>query len=197
MPFDCTQLATVHEGSPMNPLTGLGWGAEDPKIMAPAGAVNPVTGETGPAINAQCSLSAVGNVLTFGGVPPWEIGDISFTGMSALKSRSMYPTLADIKKIGEEIGGMNKVVLGIYFRAPYVMDVASGLRNAGAIVATFGVNDKALLEVLSGRFKPQGKLPFALPSSNDAVSRNKPDAPGFLETTGGELFPYGHGLTYP
>ena len=197
MPFDCTQFATVHAGSPMNPLTGLGWGAEDPKIMAPVGATNPVTGEKGPAINAQCTLASLGNALVFGGVPPWEIGDISFSGMAALESRTMYPTLADIKQIGEEIGGMNKVVLSIYFRAPYVMDVASGLRNAGAIVATFGVNDKALLEVLSGRFKPQGKLPFALPSSTEAVARNKSDAPGYRETTGGELFPYSHGLTYP
>ncbi|WP_182915710.1 hypothetical protein [Massilia cavernae] len=39
--------------------------------------------------------------------------------------------------------------------------------DAGAILATFGVKQHALLEVLSGRFKPTGKLPFASPSLVD------------------------------
>lgn len=196
--FDCTDTTM-----PINPLTGLYWGAEDPFIVAPAGATNPTTGETGPAINKMCSLRWLqptnptykGN-LAFGGALPWEIGDISFTGMSKATSRTMYPTLDDIKAIMTEIGDPKKVVLSVYFRAPYVMDDASGLKDAGAILATFGVTDTSMLEVLSGKFKPQGKMPFALPSSLDAVTNNKSDAPGFKETTNGELFSYGHGLTY-
>jgi len=38
------------------------------------------------------------------------------------------------------------------------MDDASGLKNAGAILATFGVTDVAMMDVLSGKFKPQGKV---------------------------------------
>lgn len=193
MPFNCDTYAT---SGPINPLTGNYWGAEDPKYLAPVGATNPDTGETGPAINTNCSLTLVGNVTAFGGALPWEIGDISFTGMSTATSRTMYPTLADIKNIMTEIGDSKKVVLSIYFRAPYVMDDASGLKNAGAILATFGVTDTAMLDVLSGKFKPQGKMPFALPSSLDAVTNNKSDAPGFKETTDGELFSFGYGLTY-
>jgi beta-glucosidase len=64
--------------------------------------------------------------------------------------------------------------------------------------------DIALLEVISGKFKPQGKMPFALPKTLDAVIYNQSDVPGFKETTkpdgsplvGGELFPFGFGLTY-
>ena len=193
MPFNCDTYAT---SGPINPLTGNYWGAEDPKYLAPVGATNPDTGETGPAINATCSLTLVGNVTAFGGALPWEIGDISFTGMSSATSRTMYPTLADIKNIMTEIGDSKKVVLSIYFRAPYVMDDASGLKNAGAILSTFGVTDTSMLEVLSGKFSPQGKMPFALPSTLDAVTNNKSDAPGFKETTNGELFSFGHGLTY-
>lgn len=193
MPFNCDTYAT---SGPINPLTGSYWGAEDPKYLAPVGASNPDTGETGPAINATCSLTLVGNVTAFGGALPWEIGDISFTGMSSATSRTMYPSLADIKNIMTEIGDSKKVVLSIYFRAPYVMDDASGLKNAGAILSTFGVTDTSMLEVLSGKFSPQGKMPFALPSTLDAVTNNKSDAPGFKETTDGELFSFGHGLSY-
>ena len=81
-----------------------------------------------PAVNATCTD---GPSLMFGGALPWEIGDISFTGMATAKSRSMYPTLADIKAIMAEIGDAKKVVLSVYFRAPYVMDDASSLKDAG------------------------------------------------------------------
>lgn len=191
--FDCNKYAT---SGPINPLTATYWGAEDPHIMAPVGAINPVTGETGPAINASCSLTLVGNTLGFGGALPWEIGDISFTGMSTATSRTMYPTLADIKAIMSEIGDAKKVVLSIYFRAPYVMDDASGFKNAGAIVGTFGVSDKAMMEVLSGNFKPQGKMPFALPKTLQAVYDQKSDRPGFDETSDGALYKFGYGLSY-
>lgn len=163
----------------LNPLTGKTWGAEDPCRMFPA-------------INAGCSDTG----LLFGGALPWEIGDISFTGMAAAKSRTMYPTLADIKAIMAEIGDPKKVVLSVYFRAPYVLDDASGLKDAGAITATFGVTDLAMLDVLSGKFKPQGKLPFALPKTLKAVQEQKSDLPGFDETTDGALYKFGYGLTY-
>jgi beta-glucosidase len=92
-----------------------------------------------------------------------------------------------------EVGAKN-TVLAIYFRQPYVLDDASGLKNAGAIVGTFGVSDVALLEVLSGKFKPQGKLPFALANKLEAVVNNQPDVPGYPAAD--TLFPYAFGLTY-
>jgi beta-glucosidase len=168
----------------LNPLTGKTWGAEDPCRMFPA-------------VNAGCADGdAFGPALVFGGALPWEIGDISYSGMAAAASRTMYPTLADIKAIMNEIGDPKKVVLSVYFRAPYVMDDASRMKEAGAILATFGVTDAAMMEVLSGKFKPQGKLPFALPKTLKAVQEQKSDRPGFDETTDGALYKFGHGLTY-
>lgn len=108
-----------------------------------------------PLVNASCSDTG----LIFGGALPWEANDLTFTGMAKARSRVMTPSLADIQAIKKEVGDPKKVVLNIYFRAPYVLDDASGLKNAGAIVAGFGVSDTALLEVLSGKFTPQGKLP--------------------------------------
>ncbi|HSN80730.1 MAG TPA: glycoside hydrolase family 3 N-terminal domain-containing protein [Rhodoferax sp.] len=188
-PYNSEDASTGNNPLLLNPLTGATWGAEDPCRMFPA-------------TNAVCSDGEYfGNGVTgpgtiFGGALPWEIGDISFTGMATATSRSMYPTLADIKAIMTEIGDPKKVILSVYFRAPYVMDDSSGLKNAGAILATFGVTDVAMMDVLSGKFKPQGKLPFALPKTLKAVQEQKTDLPGFEETADGALYKFGHGLTY-
>jgi beta-glucosidase len=171
----------------LSPITGKVWGSEDGCVMFPA-------------INATCT----DNGNNFGGAVPWEYDILSITGMAASKSKVMTPTLAELKAITSEIGDPKKVVLAVYFRNPYVLDDASGMKSAGALLATFGVNDAALMDVLTGKFKPQGKLPFALPKTQEAVTYNQSDVPGYPETkrpdgttfVGGELYPFGFGLTY-
>ena len=155
-------------GGLINPATGKGWGAED-------------TGN-------------IDNGLMFGGALPWEANLLSFTTMAAAKSWQMSPSLADIQAVMREIGNPKKVILCVYFRQPYVLDEASGVRNAGAILANFGVSDSALMDVVTGQFKPQGKLPYALASNLAAIVANDPDAPGYPEKD--TLFPFGFGLSY-
>ena len=65
-------------------------------------------------------------------------------------------------------------------------------KSAG-LLAEFGASDAAVLDVLFGRFKPTGKLPFELPSSMEAVRDQKEDLP---YDSVNPLFPFGHGLTY-
>ena len=169
----------------LNPLTGKVWGAEDPCV-------------THPAQNPQCVDDAyLGGPnplgLVFGGAFPWEVNNLSFTTMAASKSWKMSPSLNDLQAVMKEIGA-DKVVLSINFRQPYVLDDASGLKKAGAIIAGFGVSNTALLDVLTGKFKPQGKLPFALANNLEAVINNQPDAPGYPAQD--TLFPFGFGLGY-
>lgn len=121
---------------------------------------------------------------------------LSFTAMSHARSWVIHPTLADIHGVMREIGDPSRVVLSIYFRQPYVLDEASGLREAGAIVASFGATDEAQADVLTGRHGFAGRLPFALPASLEAVEQQHSDAPGYSETPGGTLYPYGFGLGY-
>ncbi len=64
----------------------------------------------------------------------------------------------------------------------------------GAILAGFGISDSALMDVITGKFKPQGKLPFALANNLDAVINNDPDAPGYPAKD--TLYPFGFGLSY-
>jgi beta-glucosidase len=87
-------------------------------------------------------------------------------------------------------------VISLYFRNPYVLDDASGVKAAGALIATFGVSDGAQLDIITGRAKPMGRLPFALPKTTRAVVEQHPDAPGYADTKDGALFEFGYGLGY-
>ena len=66
--------------------------------------------------------------------------------------------------------------------------------NAGAIFATFGVTDAALADIITGKFNPVGKLPFALAKNAGAIKKQNPDEPGYPEED--TLFPFGFGLSY-
>jgi beta-glucosidase len=169
----------------LNPVTGKMWGTEDPCVMFPD--VNTACvddGQLGPGPPRG---------LVFGGPLPWEGNALSFTTMAASQSWQVSPSLAEIQAVMREVGA-KKTVLAIYFRNPYVLDDESGLKDAGAILASFGVSDTALLEVISGRFRPRGKLPFALAKNLRAVIDNHPDAPGYAPPD--TLFPFNFGLTY-
>jgi len=66
-------------------------------------------------------------------------------------------------------------------------------KNAFGIIGEFEVKDEILLEAIFGKFSPSGKLPFELPSSMDAVKKQKSDVPFDSESP---LFPFGFGLSY-
>jgi len=67
------------------------------------------------------------------------------------------------------------------------------LAHVDGLFADFGVSDEALLDVLLGQAEPEGRLPFELASSMDAVIAQKPDLP---HDSDNPLFPIGFGLRY-
>jgi beta-glucosidase len=169
----------------INPATGTPqktWGEQDPCVYDPAG-----EGKVEGCIDAG---------LRFGGSFPWEVNLLSISGIAAAKSWTMTPSLAEIRRAMKAVGDPRRVVVSLYFRSPYVLDRGSGLLRAGGLIGTFGVSDAAQLDIISGRAKPQGRLPFALPKTVRALRDQKPDAPGYAETRDGALFPYAFGLGY-
>ena len=80
-------------------------------------------------------------------------------------------------------------VIDVYLDRPAVMPELA--EEAAALLGTFGAADQALLDVVFGQFAPSGKLPFELPSSMEAVERQKEDLPYDSE---GPLFAFGFGL---
>ena len=88
---------------------------------------------------------------------------------------------------------LNKVptIVDFYLERPSVFPEIS--EKCAALLANFGANDEAVLDVIFGKFAPQGKLPFELPSSMDAVRKQKEDVPHDSENP---LFEFGYGLSY-
>jgi beta-glucosidase len=66
--------------------------------------------------------------------------------------------------------------------------------HAAALLANFGSDADALMDVLTGRAAPEGKLPFDLPRSMAAVEASREDVPFDTEDP---VFRYGHGLSLP
>lgn len=163
--------------------------SSDPASGANPAWISPITRRTYGADDP----TGLDNGLAFGGSLPSEAGSLSFTAMAASRSWQITPSLADIKAVMSEVGA-TKTIIAVYFRQPFVLDDASGLKNAGAILAHFSVSDTALMDVLSGKFKPRGKLPFALANSLQAILDNDPDVPGYPARD--TLYPFGFGLGY-
>jgi beta-glucosidase len=82
-------------------------------------------------------------------------------------------------------------IVDIYLERPAVIPEIA--EKSAALLGNFGATDEAVLDIIFGKFEPQGKLPFELPSSMDAVRKQKEDVPQDSENP---LFPFGHGLTY-
>ena len=83
-------------------------------------------------------------------------------------------------------------IIVMQFDSPYVIPELAN--ESAALLATFGVTDEALFDVLMGKFNPTGKLPFELPSSMDAVREQLEDMPYDSKAP---LFKFGAGLGYP
>jgi beta-glucosidase len=107
---------------------------------------------------------------------------------------SLSKNKIDVAHVNEVINSKPTIVV-INFTNPWVIDeIDKG--KAATVLATFGTSADALIDVISGRFNPTGKMPFAIPSSEKAVAENKSDLPGSMENPGYALFNFGQGLSY-
>jgi beta-glucosidase len=84
-----------------------------------------------------------------------------------------------------------KSIVSVYMDRPAILTNVQD--KTSAILANFGASDTALFDVITGKGKPQGKLPFELPSSMVDVAAQKEDVP---HDTASPLYPFGFGLSY-
>src|SRR5262249_45679934 len=76
-------------------------------------------------------------------------------------------------------------ILAVCDRVPTIVDIQLDrpavipeiAERAAALLASFGAADDAILDVVCGRFAPQARLPFELPSSVEAVEQQLTDVP--------------------
>ncbi len=103
----------------------------------------------------------------------------------------------DLEFKGEErerlLALMNAVptIVDVFMERPAVLPEIA--EHSAGLLANFGATDEAALAVIFGEHNPGGKLPFELPSSMDAVRKQREDMPYDSEDA---LFPFGYGLSY-
>jgi beta-glucosidase len=117
--------------------------------------------------------------------PGFAFGSVQHEGDLDFKAGD--PTLATIQAAAARVPTIVTVMLD----RPAILTNIKPL--ATALLGDFGVSDEALLDVIAGRAKPQGHLPFELPSSMEAVRAQKSDLP---HDSPEPLYPFGYGLQY-
>jgi beta-glucosidase len=124
---------------------------------------------------------------------------------NALFGSTGAPISVSLSKNSINVDYINKIsagkptILVINFTNPWVINEVYNDKTKAKIkgvLATFGTTTDALLDVITGKFNPSGKMPFATPVSDDAVESQKEDVPGYLEGEGYALFKYDEGISY-
>lgn len=117
--------------------------------------------------------------------PQYVFGQFLHEGSLAFKDGD--PDYEAFKRVSAVV----PTIVTVYLDRPAILTPIK--ERAQAIIANFGVSDAALLDVVTGRVGPEGKLPFELPSSMEAVAAQQPDVP---HDSRSPLYKFGYGLRY-
>ncbi len=72
-------------------------------------------------------------------------------------------------------------------------------KEAGGIIASFGVQDQALLDIVSGAAEPSALLPVQMPGNMKTVEEQKEDVPQDMEAyvdSEGNKYDFAFGLNW-
>ena len=125
-------------------------------------------------------------------------GNSLFGSTGAPVSISLSKCSVDVDYVNN-LTAKKPTVLVVNYTNPWVINEIYNEKTKGhikAVLATFGTTTNALLDVVTGKFNPSGKIPFSTPISDEAVTNQKEDVPGYLEEQGYSLFNYNEGLRY-
>ncbi|MFN8239338.1 MAG: glycoside hydrolase family 3 N-terminal domain-containing protein [Bacteroidales bacterium] len=125
-------------------------------------------------------------------------------GGNALFRSTGEPISLSLSKCGVDVDYVNSLtakkptVLIINYTNPWVINEVynDGTKNVVGVLATFGTTHDAILDIITGKFNPTGKMPFSTPVSDEAVDKQKEDVPGYMEGPWYALFNYDEGISY-
>lgn len=126
-------------------------------------------------------------------------------GSKSLFESDGSPLYLSLSQNGVDVQHINEVVskkpsiLVINYTNPWVIDEVyntSTQSNIVGVLAPFGTTQDALLDVVTGKFNPTGKMPFTTPISEDQAQQQQSDVPGYLKGKQYGLFWYDEGLKY-
>lgn len=89
-------------------------------------------------------------------------------------------------------------IVAINYTNPWAIDeiYPESASNIKGVLATFGTTPEAILDIVSGKFNPGGKMPFSTPASDEKAQNQLSDLPGYEEAAGYALFHFDEGLSY-
>lgn len=107
--------------------------------------------------------------------------------------------IADLKTILDTKAAMgNKpVIVSLALSNPAI--VAEFEREASGIIASFGVQDQALLDIVSGAEEPSALLPVQMPTNMKTVEEQKEDVPHDMDSyidSEGNKYDFSFGLNW-
>jgi beta-glucosidase len=172
-----------------SPNSGVGYDRED-KQKGGSGYV-PISLQYGPytASSARAQSIAFGDPV----VDPTN-SNRSYKGKTITASNiSDLTTVLDTKK------AMNAkpVIVCVSLSNPMVMSEFE--KEADVILASFGVQDQALLDIISGKTEPSGLLPVQLPANMKTVEEQSEDVPHDMQCyrdTEGNLYDFAFGMNW-
>ena len=89
------------------------------------------------------------------------------------------------------------VIVSVNISNPMVF--AEFEKNANAIIVNFGVQDQAILDLLTGKSAPSGLLPLQMPADMNAVEKQMEDVPRDMKCykdSEGHVYDFGFGLNW-
>ncbi|WP_206020008.1 glycoside hydrolase family 3 protein [Pseudomaricurvus alkylphenolicus] len=95
------------------------------------------------------------------------------------------PEITRLKAISKTV----PTIVNVYLDRPAVLGELKAVSDA--LLVNFGISDEVLAKVLTGTIRPEGRLPFELPSSMRAVEQQQSDVPNDSENP---LYPIFYGL---
>jgi len=119
---------------------------------------------------------------------PWQKREGGSLLESFFRGGRLYYSEEELGEILELIEQKPTVVVANLYRPSVLTEINE---VCDALMADFDTSDEVLADVLFGKRKAEGKLPFELPSSQEAVEKQMEDVPYDSENP---LYPFGYGL---
>ena len=121
---------------------------------------------------------------------PWEKRKGGSFLENFFRGGRLYYSDKELCEILELIEQKPSVVVANLYRPSVLTEINE---QCGALMADFDISDEVLADVLFGKREAMGKLPFELPSSQEAVEKQMEDLPYDSENP---LYPFGYGLSF-
>jgi len=170
-----------------SPSSGSGYSRED--VQKGGTGYVPISLQYGPyrAVDAREQSIAGGDPLE------------SFTDRGYRNKNVTTSNAGDLKLVLDTRKGMGNKPVVVVVKMSNPMVFSEFEKAADAILVTFGIQDQALMEVISGAYEPSGLLPLQMPADMKTVETQLEDVPFDMTCytdSQGNTYDFGFGLNW-